>query len=178
MMWFFKEQWRHTVNGAICQVALGSVLREAKHDAAFGNCIPASGKEIGMIARLICHFVPFSFQIPSSLHTFAMHLTITTHQDDIYNVEVDTQMALEDLKALLEIEVRRHGPLSLKSAHVIFLLLTRTLFIMQCGQPPERQVLFFNGNQLNEAKKTLEQYGIKDYDMLLLQTNQVMSSSR
>ncbi|KAI8070375.1 ubiquitin-related domain-containing protein [Gongronella butleri] len=79
-----------------------------------------------------------------------MHLTITTHGDDIYNVEVDTQMTLEDLKALLETE---------------------------CGQPPERQILYFNGNQLNEAKKTLEQYEIKDYDMLLLQTSRAMPSS-
>ncbi|ORX49770.1 hypothetical protein DM01DRAFT_1100331 [Hesseltinella vesiculosa] len=79
-----------------------------------------------------------------------MHLTITSTSDEIYNVEVDSQMTLEDLKALLETE---------------------------CGLAPERQALYFNGNELTESKKTLELYGINDYDMLLVQQKALTRSN-
>lgn len=34
-----------------------------------------------------------------------MFITVTTDGDEIYNLEIDSQMAIEDLKALLEAEV-------------------------------------------------------------------------
>ena len=34
-----------------------------------------------------------------------MRIVVTTEIDDIYNLEIDSQMAIEDLKALLETEV-------------------------------------------------------------------------
>lgn len=34
-----------------------------------------------------------------------MLITVTTDGEDIYNLEIDSQMAIEDLKALLEAEV-------------------------------------------------------------------------
>ena len=34
-----------------------------------------------------------------------MRIVITTETDDLYNLEIDSQMAIEDLKALLETEV-------------------------------------------------------------------------
>ncbi|KAI8096830.1 ubiquitin-related domain-containing protein [Halteromyces radiatus] len=71
-----------------------------------------------------------------------MRLTVTTNDDDIYNLAIDTQMSLEDLKALLEGE---------------------------SGVPPTEQHLYHNGQELLDLKKTMEQYGINDDDMLLLQ---------
>lgn len=35
-----------------------------------------------------------------------MIVTITTDGEDIYNLDIDNQMAIEDLKALLEAEVK------------------------------------------------------------------------
>lgn len=34
-----------------------------------------------------------------------MRIVVTTESDAIYNLEIDSQMAIEDLKALLETEV-------------------------------------------------------------------------
>lgn len=34
-----------------------------------------------------------------------MLITVTTDGEEIYNLEIDSQMAIEDLKALLEAEV-------------------------------------------------------------------------
>lgn len=36
-----------------------------------------------------------------------MLVTVTTDGDEIYNLEIDSQMAIEDFKALLEAEVKR-----------------------------------------------------------------------
>lgn len=35
----------------------------------------------------------------------SMRIVVTTESDAIYNLEIDSQMAIEDLKALLETEV-------------------------------------------------------------------------
>jgi hypothetical protein len=35
-----------------------------------------------------------------------MLITVTTDGEEIYNLEIDSQMAIEDLKALLEAEVK------------------------------------------------------------------------
>lgn len=36
-----------------------------------------------------------------------MLVTVTTDGEEIYNLEIDSQMAIEDLKALLEAEVNK-----------------------------------------------------------------------
>ncbi|CAO3597842.1 unnamed protein product [Absidia cylindrospora] len=59
-------------------------------------------------------------------------------------------MALEDLKALLEVEA---------------------------GIPPTEQGLYFNGVEMVDAKKTMEQYGVQDDDMLLMQRKAASSST-
>lgn len=47
----------------------------------------------------------FFFFLIALLNTRDMFVTITTDGEDIYNLEIDSQMAIEDLKALLEAEV-------------------------------------------------------------------------
>ncbi|KAI8147842.1 hypothetical protein BJV82DRAFT_308239 [Fennellomyces sp. T-0311] len=70
-----------------------------------------------------------------------MRIVVTTETDDIYNLEIDSQMAIEDLKALLETE---------------------------SGMPPEQQELFHNGRPLSEAKKLLEEYGVVQDDLIMM----------
>ncbi|OZJ05488.1 hypothetical protein BZG36_01627 [Bifiguratus adelaidae] len=70
-----------------------------------------------------------------------MRLTITTDDGNIYNVEVDSQMELDNLKALLEAESS-----------------------IAVGE----QELFYNGRYLADDKLSLEQIGVGQDDMLLL----------
>lgn len=51
--------------------------------------------------NLLHPFLPFS----SPLLYNTMRIVVTTETDAIYNLEIDSQMAIEDLKALLETEV-------------------------------------------------------------------------
>ncbi|KAL9544672.1 hypothetical protein MBANPS3_007495 [Mucor bainieri] len=71
-----------------------------------------------------------------------MLLTVTTDGEEMYNLDIDNQMAIEDLKALLEAE---------------------------SGVPPPSQHLFFSGKELNEAKKTLEEYGVGENEIIHMQ---------
>ncbi|KAI9305429.1 ubiquitin-related domain-containing protein [Cunninghamella echinulata] len=80
-----------------------------------------------------------------------MKLTITTEDGEIYNLAIDNQMALEDLKALLEVE---------------------------CGVASEEQVLLFEGKEINELKKTMEEYNIKEHDIILMQRKVSPTSSK
>ncbi|ORY95325.1 hypothetical protein BCR43DRAFT_297836 [Syncephalastrum racemosum] len=75
-----------------------------------------------------------------------MRIVVTTETDAIYNLEIDSQMAIEDLKALLETE---------------------------SGMAPENQQLFHNGRELTEPKKLLEDYGVAQDDLLLLRQRSV-----
>ena len=71
-----------------------------------------------------------------------MHLTITTLNDEIFNLEVSDDMELENLKALCEFE---------------------------CGIPANEIQLLWNGRPLVDVKKKLSAYGISNGDILLLQ---------
>lgn len=73
-----------------------------------------------------------------------MKLTITTLADIVFTLEVNDEMELENFKALCSLE----SNISVESMTV-----------------------FFNAQQLSDAKKTMAAYGIKDGDMLLLQDN-------
>ncbi|KAG2220283.1 hypothetical protein INT45_009898 [Circinella minor] len=79
-----------------------------------------------------------------------MRIVVTTETDDLYNLEIDSQMAIEDLKALLETE---------------------------SGVPPEQQDLYHNGQLLNEAKKLLEEYGVGQDDLILMRRKSTAISS-
>ncbi|KAI9475559.1 MAG: hypothetical protein EXX96DRAFT_270635 [Benjaminiella poitrasii] len=68
-----------------------------------------------------------------------MLITVTTDGEEIYNLEIDSQMAIEDLKALLEAE---------------------------SGIPPVSQRLLYNGKELNELKKTLEEYQVSQNEII------------
>ncbi|KAI9492203.1 hypothetical protein BDB00DRAFT_829660 [Zychaea mexicana] len=70
-----------------------------------------------------------------------MRIVVTTETDDLYNLEIDSQMAIEDLKALLETE---------------------------SGLEPRQQELIHNGRNLDQAKKLLEEYGVAQDDLILL----------
>ncbi|KAI9256309.1 hypothetical protein EDC94DRAFT_210765 [Helicostylum pulchrum] len=71
-----------------------------------------------------------------------MLITVTTDGEDIYNLEIDSQMAIEDLKALLEAE---------------------------SGVAPDLQHLFYQGKELNELKKTLEDYQVGQNEIIHMQ---------
>ena len=71
-----------------------------------------------------------------------MHLTITTLDDRIMNVEVSEDLEIENLKAQCEFEL---------------------------GVPSANIVLTWEGRPLYDEKMTLKAYGIKNGDMLLLQ---------
>lgn len=87
-----------------------------------------------------------------------MFVTITTDGEDIYNLEIDSQMAIEDLKALLEAEVTLF---SFHSHH--------DSRIYQSGVPPDMQRLFYHGKELSELKKTLEEYQVGQNEMIHMQ---------
>ncbi|KAI8376340.1 ubiquitin-related domain-containing protein [Radiomyces spectabilis] len=70
-----------------------------------------------------------------------MRIIVTSETDEIYNLEIDAQMAIEDLKALLEVE---------------------------SGTSPEQQILYHNGQPLTEPKKTLEEYGVTQDELILM----------
>ncbi|KAI9028843.1 hypothetical protein CLU79DRAFT_515380 [Phycomyces nitens] len=70
-----------------------------------------------------------------------MRIVVTTETDEMYHLEIDSQMAIEDLKALLEVE---------------------------SGVSSGQQSLFYDGQLLNEPKKTLEEYKVLQDDLLLM----------
>ncbi|KAL0087120.1 hypothetical protein F4703DRAFT_1550249 [Phycomyces blakesleeanus] len=72
---------------------------------------------------------------------YVMRIVVTTETDEMYHLEIDSQMAIEDLKALLEVE---------------------------SGISSGQQSLFYDGQLLNEAKKTLEEYKVLQDDLLLM----------
>ncbi|CAG8597659.1 11143_t:CDS:10 [Scutellospora calospora] len=70
-----------------------------------------------------------------------MKIAVATAAGVIHNIEVDSQIELENLKALIESETEI---------------------------PPADQILSYHGQELTDPKKTLEQYGVIENDMLLL----------
>ncbi|KAL1932364.1 hypothetical protein VTP01DRAFT_9420 [Rhizomucor pusillus] len=79
-----------------------------------------------------------------------MRIVVTTESDAIYNLEIDSQMAIEDLKALLETE---------------------------SGIEPQQQQLYHNGRELSESKKMLEEYGVGQDDLILMRRKIVSNAS-
>jgi len=79
-----------------------------------------------------------------------MRLTFAT-DDQAYSVDVDPEMELGDMMALLEAE---------------------------SGIPTSQQAIFLGAKHLNNPKATLQSYGIKDDDMLMLRDTQAPSTSR
>lgn len=74
-----------------------------------------------------------------------MKVTATLEGDQIFNLDVSDDLELENFKALLEFE---------------------------SGVPASQIVIFHNGVIMRDNKKTLCGYGIKDGDVLLMQTTQ------
>ncbi|ORZ20826.1 hypothetical protein BCR41DRAFT_26188 [Lobosporangium transversale] len=71
-----------------------------------------------------------------------MRVSILTDQGDIHTIEVDSQMELENIKALLEAD---------------------------CNIPADEQVLLHNNIELQDPKSTLEANSIAPDDILTLQ---------
>lgn len=71
-----------------------------------------------------------------------MKVTATLEGDQIFTLDVSEDLELENFKALLEFE---------------------------CGVQSSQIVIFHNGVPLDDNKKTLNGYGIKDGDVLLIQ---------
>ena len=71
-----------------------------------------------------------------------MQLTITTSSGQIINLDVSEDLELENLKAQCEFEL---------------------------GVPSSNLVLVWNGRPLQDNKKTLQAYGVKHGDVLLVQ---------
>ncbi|GAA5850718.1 hypothetical protein JCM8547_009067 [Rhodosporidiobolus lusitaniae] len=70
-----------------------------------------------------------------------MLITVATEDGQTYNIDVDLTMELENVLALLEADA---------------------------SIPIDDQLLFFSGRQLTNMKDSLESYGVKENDMLLL----------
>ncbi|CAG8466731.1 13521_t:CDS:10 [Funneliformis mosseae] len=82
-----------------------------------------------------------------------MRIAFTTETGEVHNLEIDSQMELENIKALIEAEI---------------------------GTAPANQILFYHGQELTDPKKTLEQYGVVQDEILLLKirpSNNQSSSS-
>ncbi|KAI9267356.1 ubiquitin-related domain-containing protein [Sporodiniella umbellata] len=79
-----------------------------------------------------------------------MLVTVTTDGDELYNLEIDSQMAIEDFKALLEAE---------------------------SGVSPAAQKLTYQGKELSEPKKTLEEYQVGDNEIVHMQSVQQLGTS-
>ncbi|KAI8986314.1 hypothetical protein BDB01DRAFT_785139 [Pilobolus umbonatus] len=79
-----------------------------------------------------------------------MLITVTTDGEDIYNLEIDSQMAIEDLKALLEAE---------------------------SGIDTSQQHLHYHGLELTESKKTLEEYQIGQNEIIHMQRRQTSAGN-
>ncbi|GBB88398.1 hypothetical protein RclHR1_14980003 [Rhizophagus clarus] len=77
-----------------------------------------------------------------------MRIAFTTDTGEVHNLEVDPHMKLEDINALIE---------------------TMT------GIASANQILSYHGQELTDPKKTLEQYGVIQDDLLLLARNQTSS---
>ena len=75
-----------------------------------------------------------------------MKVTVTTMTDLVFALEVSDDMELENFKVLCSLEAN----------------------IAQ-----ERMSVFFNGELLTDLKKKLNEYGVKDGDMMLVQQNQI-----
>lgn len=71
-----------------------------------------------------------------------MKVTATLEGDQIFTLDVSEDLELENFKALLEFE---------------------------CGIQSSQMMIFHNGLPLRDEKKTLNGYGIKDGDVLLIQ---------
>ena len=71
-----------------------------------------------------------------------MRLTLTTLSDDVYQLEVSSDLEVENFKALCEVE---------------------------CGIPASEISLLHNGRPFYDDKKPLKDYGIADGDMLIIQ---------
>lgn len=74
-----------------------------------------------------------------------MKITVTTLADEIFSLEVNEDMELENFKALLEFE---------------------------SGVPTTEMTILFSGRPLQDNKKKLSDYGVKDGEILLLQRMQ------
>ena len=68
----------------------------------------SSGNKLYCVSFL---FLLFSF-LTYQKKIVNMRIVVTTESDDLYNLEIDSQMAIEDLKALLETEVRNQHVVS------------------------------------------------------------------
>ncbi|GAA5943256.1 Ddi1p [Sporobolomyces koalae] len=79
-----------------------------------------------------------------------MLLTVATEDGNTFNLDLDGSMEVETLAALLEAD---------------------------SGIPTGEQLLFFSGRQLTNPSDSLESYGIKSGDMLLLRQKSTASSS-
>ncbi|KAL1918987.1 uncharacterized protein VTP21DRAFT_2368 [Calcarisporiella thermophila] len=80
-----------------------------------------------------------------------MRISIATEDGDCRNLEVDSGMELENIKALIEAEF---------------------------GVSSENQIILHNGRELNEAKVTLQQVGVVQDDILLLKLRQQTNNSQ
>lgn len=74
-----------------------------------------------------------------------MRVSVTTLGDDIFTLEVSDDMELENFKALCELE---------------------------CNIPVSEMALLLNGRPLQDDRMSLEQYGVRDGDVLIVQRMQ------
>ena len=102
-----------------------------------------------------------------------MELTFVTDLGGTFTVEIDPNMELENVMALLEAEVRAPTDLSVSlpppPSLALFVVLTRLCTPpLKSGIPVSEQSLSYEGRDLNNPKATMAQCGVGEKSMLLL----------
>ncbi|KAK6229935.1 hypothetical protein SCA6_018886 [Theobroma cacao] len=84
-----------------------------------------------------------------------MKITVMTADEQILSLDVDPHETVENLKALLEVEVRDHYPLSVFGVNG------------QTTVPLQQQQLLYNGREMKNFEK-LSALGVKDEDLVMM----------
>ena len=101
-----------------------------------------------------------------------MRITFATDTGDSFSVEIDPDMKLQDVKALLEAEVS-HQVISREPY-----LIRYTYSGYKSGVPVSEQVISLEGRELTQSLATMGGLGVSDNAMLLLRRRAVASGGR
>jgi DNA damage-inducible protein 1 len=80
-----------------------------------------------------------------------MKITVTSEDDSLFTLDVNTDLELENFLALVEFE---------------------------SGIPANNVIVWYEGNHLKDLKKTLSAYGVKEGDVLLLRKKETLPVNR
>ncbi|GMP64900.1 hypothetical protein CsSME_00025943 [Camellia sinensis var. sinensis] len=99
-----------------------------------------------------------------------MKITVMTADEQIVTLDVDRDESVENLKALLEVEVRSASLFSFRSLCIYMYLLDCDVSCLLCEQtqvPLQQQQLLYNGREIKNAEK-LSAVGVNDGDLVMM----------